>query len=110
MQLVLGCSDNSLLNRSIVMAWKAILINSDTLKVQEISDKEEAEDVDKVHAFINKVEDESGKYIYGLFAVDKEKISAVNRLKGFLMSSLRIEKDRIATLEKALNVIELWRG
>lgn len=90
------------------MAWKAILINDNVFDVQEISDEEEAKDIYKVHAFIKELDDKDKNYIYGLFAVDKEKISAINRLKGFLMSSLRIEKDKIVTLEKALNIVESW--
>ncbi len=92
------------------MAWKAILINSDTLKVQEISDAEEARYADKINTFISKSEDENGMRTYGIFVVDKGKTSAVIKLRDFLRSSLRIEKEEVLIIEQELNIVESWHG
>lgn len=90
------------------MPWKAILINSDTFKVQEISDAEEARYADKVNTFISKSEDENGMHTYGVFMVDRRKISAVIKLRDFLRDSLRITKEEVLIIEQELNIVESW--
>lgn len=81
------------------MAWKAILINSDTLKVQEISDKEAKGYTNAIYHFIKSSE-------YGIFVVSKTRECAVQRIKKHLKKELEDAKDKISTIEFLISRIE----
>ena len=99
MRLGPGCSDNSLLNRNIVIAWKGILHNETLFEIKEIPDEEAKGYTNAICHFITSSE-------YGIFTVGKTRECAVQRIKKHLKKKLEDAKDKVSTIEFLISRIE----